>query len=100
VSTDVKKAVAGPFSPASALYHISRQFHCAYTQITKSAKNAVPPEIQLRRTRGPADLAYFLSQKQIPEQVTHLTLQAVSTVRISHKSIWLVVPLSHPLVVP
>lgn len=99
-STDVKKAVIGPLSPALAWDCVSRWFHSAYTHSTKCAKNALPPEIHLRSTRGSADLAYLLSQIQIPKQVTLLTPETASTVTSFHGGIRLVPPLNHPLVIP
>ena len=64
---ECEKAVTGPLSLTSARDHISRRFRSAYTRTTKSAKTALAPEIQLRSSRGSADLAYFLRQKQIPK---------------------------------
>lgn len=92
------KAVAGLLSLTSAQDHISRWFHSAYTHITKSSKNRLPPGIQLSSSRGSAELAYLLSHKLISKQVTHLTPEAVSTIAASHRSILLVLPLNHPFV--
>lgn len=103
VSTDVRKAVTGPLSLASAQGPMVSQvwFHSDYTHVTINAKkNALPPEIQPGSRRGPADLAYLPRQTQIPKQVTHLTPEAVSTVTTSHGDIRLVLPLTHPLVIP
>lgn len=79
VNRDVKKLLQDPSDTATG-GHLSRRFHGAYTHITKCAKNTLPPETQLRSSSESVDLTYFLSQNQIPQQVRHLTSEAVSHV--------------------
>lgn len=62
------------------------------TFITNSAKSAFPLEIYLSGTTGFIDLAYLLIQEKFPKEVTHLPLEAVTTVTDSHRGTLLVLP--------